>query len=325
MLPIIGLRRWRSARKFVAITDHIDRAIGARPCVVYPCTLEKTGCEAEAELERLLMPDNGFGNWCDFIESHPDFVPAIITEVGDDAAILEQVRSLVQLRRPLCLRLVRDEEWQTHVIELLSGIDFGGLPLLVVFDYGQIYPATNIPLVAATLVGLARTCRSRFPSADMTFVIAASSFPVEFASIDRATARLPIRERQLFELISNQIGAEARLAYSDYASVYAGVRGFSQGGAPRVDYPTKTRWVYYRRDVGTFADAAVSVMADPAWDDHLLIWGTERIRQAAGGDLTDLHYAGAWTGVRIHLHMHQQIHFGGPPGAEHETEELWED
>lgn len=325
LLPVIGLRRWRGAKKFESVTKRLDQVLGNRPAFVYPCVPDKLDCDAEHELQRLRGSVGGYARWVEFLDANPQFWPTILSADESSEETLAGALSLVELGRPLSFQLSRLREWQPDFLATLSRVNFRGAPVLAVLDFGQLQAGTNIPLAAATLVGLVRTCLERLPTADLAFMFAASSFPLEFASIDRESARLPIRERQLFELVSDQLAGEAQLVYGDYASVYAGVRGFARGGAPRVDFPTKTRWIYYRKDTGTFADAALSVVGDEAWDEDLLIWGTERIRQAAGGNLEGLGYPQAWTTVRIHLHIHQQVHFGGLAGAQYETDEVWQD
>lgn len=325
MLPIIGLRRWRGANKFESVAEQIAKTLEGRPCVVFPCRPSKITCEAEERLSEMFNPANGYSNWVDFVRADETLIPGIVVAGGDAAEIRRQALALNDLGRGLALVLKRDEAWNLPVLDILSGVDFGESQLLIVLDYGQIQFGSNISLIAAELVGLAKTSNQKIATASITFAFAASSFPIDFAGINRESARLPIRERQLFESIAGQISSEFSLVYTDYASVFAGERGIAQAGAPRVDLPTRTRWVYHRKDGGTFSDAAVSVMADRDWDNGLLIWGTERIRQAATGNLDGLAHAQAWTAVRIHLHMHQQVHFDGPSGSMYQTDEVWED
>lgn len=325
LLPIFGLRRWRGANQFGSITDQISRAIGDRHRVVYVCDPEKLAptCEAEEELLRLRSPDSDFANWITFIENNPTYVPLIQT-CGPSAAIAGQAGGLLSIGRGLGVQLRRENAWNTEALDALSTVNFGGVPFLLIVDYGQIASGTDFTLLAAQLNGLIQHARARLYSADLTVVCAASSYPIDFAGIDRQTARLPIRERQLHELLQATIQSGVRFAYSDYASVYAGVRGIAQPGAPRIDLPKRTRWIYHRKDDGSFVDAAQDVINDPDWDNNLSIWGTECIRRAAGGDIEGFHYQQAWTAVRIHLHIHQQLHYDDP-GTVNETDEEWTD
>jgi hypothetical protein len=162
-------------------------------------------------------------------------------------------------------------------------------------------------------------------SADITFTLNGSGFPVDFAGIDRERAEIEIKERQVFSVLSQSLNGSARLIYGDGASVFAGERGIARAGPPRIDLPKSGKWVYHRKQNGTYKDAALAVVGDQEWDDGLIIWGADRIRDASNGILDKFSSPQAWTGVRIHLHLHQQSNFGDDPSKINNTDEEWKD
>lgn len=325
ILPTIRLRRWRGAHGFRAIMDQVERACGNRSIIMdLASTPAEATCEAQARLIELSQAENGYHHWVDFIGSDPRFVPVL--QVGTVREnVLAQARALLGFGRGLVIRVRRDAAWNLDLLDWLEVIDFGGQPVLVVFDYGQIDRASDVTLIAATLAGLCRRWIEVLDSAEPTFTVVASSFPSNFADINRASARLQIVERQLHRVLSENLAGVAEVRYGDTASVFAGERGFSRGGAPRVDLPKPTRWVYHRKESGGYQAAAEAVMADPEWDENLIIWGTDRIRDARANRLDGLTYPQAWTAVRIHLHLHQQAHVGGDIGDIYNNDEEWVD
>ena len=324
-MPTISLRRWRGSHKFEAIMAQIDRALGGeRPVVLDLLRPEEEKCEAHARLIELSSAANGYERWVEFISANPRFIPVLQVST-DRANVVLQAQSFLALRLGLVIKLRREAAWNLELIDWLRALDFREVPVLIVYDYGQLEWSADVGVISAALGALTRRWIEAIPTAELTFTVIASSFPSNFADIHRETARLEIVERQLHRVLADSLNGVADVRYGDYASVFAGERGISRGGAPRVDLPKSTRWVYHRKEQGGFQAAAAAVIADRDWDDALLIWGTDRIRDAAANNLDGLTYPQAWTAIRIHLHLHQQAHFGGGTGDIYDTDEEWVD
>lgn len=325
-LPVVRLRPWRGAKKFESVIKKIDYAVGdKRPIIVDVCDIDIDDTECKKTLTSFKIRNRGYENWVSFIQSQERFIPALQVSRPLTSDIVVQAEQLRDLGRGLVLILRRELAWELDALDALSPLEFKGSPLLVAFDYGQIEDRTDLSLAAATIKTLADACAAKIRSADLTFTIASSSFPSNFAEIHRETFRLAIRERQLFDLVKSASKGGHNFLYGDYASVFAGERGFSRGGAPRIDLPKQTRWVYHRKEVGGYQAAALAVVADKDWDPDLKIWGAERIKDATKGPVDGFTYAQAWTAVRIHLHLHQQANFGATPEALNDTDEEWID
>lgn len=325
LMPTIRLRRWRGSKNFDAVMAQLDRALGTeRPFVLDVIRPDEEKCEAHTRLLELSNPANGYQGWVEFIGTNQRFIPVL--QVSDDQAnVVREARSLLALRRGIVIRLRRETAWNVQLMNWLAPLDFAGLPILIVFDYGQVERLADLGVIAATVGGLCRRWIEALPTAELTFTVIASSFPSNFADIHRETARLEIVERQLHRVLADSLNGVAEVRYGDYGSVFAGERGISRGGAPRVDLPKPTRWIYHRKEMGGYHAAAAAVVDDPDWDEALVIWGADRIRDAASNRLDGLTYPQAWTAIRIHLHLHQQAHFGGGAGGVYDTDEEWVD
>lgn len=322
-LPIIRLRPWRGAKKFESVLSKIDYAIGKdRSYIADVAELGSTDTECKAFISSLKSSSNGYSNWVDFCASQKRTIPVVQITRPVDSNFVKQLCSLRDLGRGVVITLRRESAWDMDALEAASQVDFAAAPVLVVFDYGQIEPRTDLLIASATITQLANSCLSKLKSSSVKFVVVSSSFPSNFAEINRETFRVPIQERQLFELVS---ASGISFRYGDYASVFAGERGFSRGGAPRIDLPKQTRWTYHRKETGGYQAAAIAVTHDRDWDPNLIIWGTERIKDASNGVLSGFTYAQAWTGVRIHLHLHQQANFGKSVEDINITDEIWVD
>lgn len=326
LIPTISLRKWMNSGQLQNSFDQITTAMGGRQVILdLGATRQPPQGSAELQLAALHNPEGGFAAWVQEVTARELVIPTL--QWGDPQPTRAQLNALVELGRGLVLRFRRGNAWNLPQLLNIAPVELGGAAVLCILDFGQLQMNADLTQAASELVAVAGAIRQRLDTSDITFSLAASSFPVDFASINREHARIPIRERELFNLISaadvfNEPGVT--LAYGDFASVFAAERGFARGGAPRVDYPRATRWTYYRREVDlSFVNAAAAVMADADWDDDLVIWGSNEIRRAASGDLDGLHYQRAWTAVRIHLHLHQQLHFGS--GGLYETDDDWSD
>jgi len=327
LIPTICLRKWLNSGQLQNSFNQIDSALGDRPLILdLGNTRNPPQGSAELELAALHDPAGGFANWVDLIGSDQRFIPTL--QWSGDANCLQEFEALAALGKGIVFRFRRTRAWNLpQLMNMGATIDCTGVPTMCILDFGQIALGTDLTAAAAEVAAVASALRQRLVSNDLTLVIAGSSFPVDFASIHREHARIPIRERELFSLASAAdvfTGTGVSVIYGDFASVFAGERGFAQRGAPRVDYPSRTRWTYYRREIDqSFAAAANLVTQDIDWDENLVIWGTNEIRRAAAGDTSGLGYQRAWTAVRIHLHLHQQLNYGG--GDLYENDESWTD
>lgn len=280
--------------------------------------------QGNLEIAALHNSANGYAAWCSLFESHETLTPVIQWD-ADQTNQLFQIDRMMQLGRGLVFRLKRSQGWSLDRISALAGRNFENSNLLLIFDCEQIGPSEDITAVGTIAQNAILSVNGILNGGNRTFVLSGSSFPSSFADINPSFADLPMRERQLFELLRYSpplLQAGINLEYGDHAAVFAAERPPAFRGAPRVDYPTNSGWIYHRSQ-DDFSDAATRVRNDPQWDDDLLCWGSQRIRTAAGGDMTGLNSQSPWVAIRINIHLHRQAHAGANAVAP--VEEEWTD
>ncbi|MDX8358570.1 beta family protein [Sphingopyxis terrae] len=328
LFPDIRLKKWHNSGSLDKSFNAISEAFGSRPSILDlgPAPLEiKSQCDAR--LMQLRDPNNGHADWVSLIAEHEQFVPTL--QWGGTASQTRlQAEQLLSLNRGLVIKLRRQHQWDLASLASLHGLNTASSEVLIVLEYGQLASQTDLTAASAELAGIAQSVVGVFSFSVLRFTLAVTSFPAEFASINREHARLPIRERGLFAILSAApifSSGQVVLIYGDMASVCADRGEFARGGAPRIDLACRNEWAYYRREHDqSYVAAANAVMADSAWQDGLYIWGTNEIRRAASGDLSDLAYPRRWVTVRINVHLHQQLHYSAP-GQVLQTDEPWND
>lgn len=328
ILPSIRLRKWHNSGSLDNSFNALEQSFGARPAILDLGPIPgQIKTPADAALIELHNSAGGHAAWVHLLEGKNHLIPTLQWG-GTAQQTSDQAANLVDLGRGLVLRLRRANQWDLSLLSSISSIDSGDLSVLVVLEYSQLAVSTDLTAAAAELSGVASAVLAALPNSDVTFTLAVTSFPPEFASIDREHARIPIRERGLFSILSAGppfAASQTQLVYGDLASVCADRGPIARGGAPRIDLAARNEWAYYRREVDLcYVSAAQAVMADAAWQDDLAIWGTNEIRRAASGDLTNLEYQRRWVAVRINLHLHQQINYDAPH-ALIATDDPWSD
>jgi hypothetical protein len=336
LFPIVRLQAWprskkdgpplieRSLHKYIEAMEERSAALD----LAVPRTDRDSDAaiQGRAEISKLRDPRCGFQVWVELIKRYPQFVPTVVW--CDDADNLKvEIKSLIEIGRGIVLRLRRSQRWNLPNLSIVDSAVLKGQKILVVMDCEQIDRREDILLVATEVQTVALRISSILNSENVQFVVVGSSFPSDFASIHNRTAKLDIRERQIFSLLDGSpalVKAHMKLRYGDHASVFAGEREPQFRGLPRVDYPAPLKWIYHRRPQSEgFVAAAKAIVAEPEWNEALLCWGAQEIRRAADGDASGLGAAAPWTAVRINLHLHRQAHFD-----DHETgpiEEEWKD
>lgn len=341
IFPIVRLQAWPHPKKgeggpIQRSTDHIADAYGARNIgmdLALPIPeaekVYKTQDRADwaalgrSEVSALHDPANGYQAWCTFIARDQRRIPVV--QWNDNPFVLrQQVQQLATLNRGLIFRFRRSHGWNLAQTAALTDIPLGTLPVLMVYDYEQIGLRDDLTAIGIVVQGAILASNAQLTGGVRTHVFKASSFPSEFTTTGEEFACLPIRERQLYDMLRASppiIAAGIELQYGDHAAIFASDREPAFRGVPRVDYPTPGEWIYYRRREG-FYEAAKLVRGDNKWDDSNLCWGAQRIREAASGQMEGLNAAGRWTTIRVNIHMHVQAQSAGAPLT---TDEPWVD
>lgn len=334
LFPLVKVQAWPREKTGAGgpvqrSVDQVAEAFGDRPLALelgFPrADLDTPWADrGRQELLALRNPADGFAEWYNFVGSNPHAVPTVIW--NDDPVLLQgQISRLSSLGRGLVFRFRRSQSWNIAQLASLYSVDFSREHVLLVFDFEQISPREDLTSAGLSAQGVILSIKAMLVARSTSFVFAGSSFPSQFAEIDPAHAVIEMRERILFEMLRTSppmIAAGINLQYGDHASVYAAERPPAFRGAPRVDYPTGSGWIFYRCKQG-FQLAASRVRDDSRWNDQLLCWGAQRIRTAAIGNMAGLNSQTPWVAIRINIHMHIQAHLGDDPSAP--IEETWHD
>ncbi|WP_312487354.1 beta family protein [Sphingomonas sp.] len=320
LLPLVPLRPWVGSHRLESSIDRIAVSYGDRPVLVEVGEREVPKARPVfGELEALRNPDDGFDNWCEFIEQNENYIP--VAQVGSDPiAERQQIVRLHALGRGLAVRVARDAFGGLGRLAAEIGrLTGGGLDVCFIVDYGAV--RNDHLLIAAQTVGLIRTIWEAAPLA--TVSVSASSFPASFANLPRQL----IFERRLFDEVVGQLGRD-RLIYSDRGSARADQLGGGSGVIPaRIDYPDFEQWTFFRSDEAGFdgyIEQAQALMESALWNGDLRVWGTQMIERTARGDTSAIDTPGKSTAARINLHLQLQT-FYDDPGSVADTEDDWED
>lgn len=320
LLPIIHLRAWMSAQMLESGLNRVREAYGNRPIVVAvsePEIVEKLR-PVHLELDQLRVPDDGYRNWCHFIESTPNYIPAMqlrnLTHFGN------QLQRFYALGRGVVVIIERDALSGIPAIAQAVALSTqAGIDVCFVLDLAM---GWRDPLGHAVFVrGWCEQIWAACPLAAVS--ISASSFPAEFAG----RTEQEIYERTLFNEVKGQIGNQT-LIYSDRGSArFERQRGGGGLPAPRIDYPLTTSWRFFRSDKagfsGYYEQAGLLKNKSGLFDPLLRVWGTQMIERTAAGDSAAIKTPARSTAVRINLHLHRQTFFNDPIGL-YDTEDDWD-
>lgn len=326
LLPFVHLRPWMSAHYLSMAMARIEGAYGGRPIVLdlgeeQPDDLKKDRPVFE-ELRALRDPSDGYGAWCDYVDAHPNVIPAV--QLGEPGELTAQVARLHALGRGLAAH------FKPHmlgaavpVIAAVAKEAENGKDTCFVVDYGR--QNQNFLLNQLATVAMVNRIREVAPLAHVA--ISASSFPSIFTALEGQD----IFERQHFDAITASVGSEG-LIYSDRGSARA-ERQQGGGGAPapRIDYAGGARWTFFRAEPveregrpAAYVEQAKLAMKHKCWDAGLHVWGTQMIQRTANAEDIGIYSPQSSTAARINIHLHQQL-FRGDDGGLHDTDEDWID
>jgi hypothetical protein len=321
LLPIVHLRPWASAHYLSSAIEKIEGAYGDRPLVVGMGYREPINSRRPVhdELDELRLPAGGYSNWCEFIEEHENFVPAV--QLGSVVDESEQFDCFYGLGRGIVVIIESPGFGAIRPLaRRIAEATNGGDDVCFVLDYLRV--SQDHLQRAATSAALIQTIRAEAPDAFVS--ICASSFPDSFVNVPAQ----PIYERRLFDAVLQEI--PDRVIYSDRGSARA-ERQQAGGGtpSPRIDYPLPREWKFYRSDsdygfAGYRQQARLLIADAGTWNGALRVWGTQMIERTAAGDSSAISNPARSTAARINIHLQVQCYYGDPDSAM-DTDEEWED
>lgn len=179
---------------------------------------------------------------------------------------------------------------------------------IVAVDCGWDRNLINLEVWASQIIG---AVSGEQPETEI--IVSGSSFPNSFVD-NGARAEINVVERNLYDNLVRQHNA-ANLIYGDWASTRPPSDPVPMKNIPRIDLPTTSEWICFRRDKDydpdeSYEEIAQRTLSDAAWPNGLNIWATYTIINTANGLPGAIRSPATATAVRVNLHMHRQAHFG---------------
>lgn len=336
LLPAIQLRPWVNSHHFSNTIKKVEEVFGKERKWIgnldcdYVCPEKKkdpeTGEEKEArpaiaEFKELCSSENGFANWCQFVEDNENVIPTIRLEEASEFDA--QLNRLAALERGLVIHCkeIKDIPTVSQISALRKASSNN--TILFIIDCGDLPYRQDLNLIVAKWVDTMNNIASAIPNSYIA--ISSTSFPSDFSN---GIPSQEIRERQLYDIaVATNINGAWNLIYSDRGSARLQVpRGGGGVPYPRIDYPTNSDWFFFRSDFqdGEYQGVAKQTMSSKHWNPDLRIWGTQMIERTALGDEYAIISPAKSTAVRINIHLHQQLFYDEPENIL-ETDDEWVD
>lgn len=341
ILPFFSLKGWTTAKNLNSSIERIEKSIGDRSFIAdidkeflfenkdykfnghYPRRVHE-------QINELLMPNDGYRNWFEFINDTPKAIPTL--QLYDINELDEQIVLLASLNRGLVVRF----KMKSSSAELFNTVARAILgkkinQLLFIFDHEDVGRVET--LEGDKHAKLIESMHRIFPKA--IFSISSASFPSSFAGSYRG--EIPIYERLLFNRTFKHCSANITMLYSDRGGARASkISGGGSVPPPRIDYALKNDWRFIRKEFDDprnialgekeklYQDAAVEMMNSDYWIEELKLWGIQMIEKTAEGDVYGITSPNRATAVRINLHLYQQLHYSDVI-EDLDTDEDWND
>lgn len=309
IFPLIVARPWPNAKLLDRTWEKIGNAIGSRP---FALDLDRTKRNSDrsrlinTEFDKLFDSRDGFVNYYNAIKKVDKAIPVLRIAGGSALHFEAQAENIDGLDRGVIVRIEYGLVSDTTALidQVLSR--FGDVSIFV--DVGW---SRDILSREAWASGIIERVSRDHPEIEL--VIGGSSFPNSFSTVEeRGTWR--VEERFLYSNLVRRHNA-ATLIYGDWGSTRPPSPSVPMRNIPRIDLPTGSQWISFRRDQELvdeedYADIAKRVIADPEWSSNLNIWGTYTIDWTANGEPGAIRGPAAAAAARINIHLHRQAFFG---------------
>ncbi|EGR1868732.1 protein beta [Vibrio vulnificus] len=339
ILPLIPLKGWVGSQSLNNSVPRIEKAIGKRRHWIADIDgdflegkKDRNGeypREVFGQIERLLDSNDGYANWCDFLEKHEKAIPVV--QLKDINQLASQLKRLSSLGRGVVVRVNTIHIQNEIHIKIAKALKLLQLTdVFFIFDYEQV---DNAHVQFFDKMGR-EAANVNAITPNVKVAISCSSFPLGFAGYDNGEN--PIVERLIFNKIRRNFPT-LNLIYSDRGSARAEkINGGGGVPAPRIDYPLLNDWRFIRHNldgdelitkddrVRAYAALAKKIMKAEYWESDLKLWGTQVIELTAKREKLGINNPARSTAVRINIHLYKQLHYDTPL-TEIDTDEEWVD
>jgi len=240
-----------------------------------------------------------------------NYIPCVQILDASEHSIDHQIKFFKGLGRGLVFRFELERNYNYDLVFEKISEEISD-NLLCIFDYGYKNYSLELENQISKLVD-----RLIAVSPDAKFVVSGADFPNDFSQYDNFADAKEISSRKIFESLSGKYG-NYNIYYGDWASTKP--RRYDGGGSvplPRIDFPTKQRWIIARsRDDGwDFKIASEMITRLPEWERRPHVWGTGMIEKTALGIPGGISTGPEAIACRVNIHLFIQNNFSvaNPP------------
>lgn len=307
MLPIVLLAPWLNSISFENTVNIIKKCVGDIPVIADLDRYFKSDSDLPSRQfwRNLMTGEKSHIEWMEFIEKNNRYIPCIQIFDKTSNQIEYQISRSKELGRGFAFRFEVERIYDYDLVFSYIAENFNK-DVLCIFDAGYGDPTDLTERRLAVLIEKLLAI-----STDARFVISASSFPNEFSNFDDFSESKTIGSRVLFANLSRSYG-NYNMFYGDWGSTKP--RRYDGGGSrplPRIDYPTKGRWIIARskEENWDFEEASKRITRLPEWQDRPIVWGTGMIEKTAGGLPGGIATGPEAIACRVNIHLFLQNNF----------------
>ena len=241
ILPIVPLRGWVGSQILKNSVARIEKAIDQRFWIadidrnfVDGTKKDELGNyprEVFSEIEKLLISNDGYDNWYQYLQAFPKSIPTVQLEDLDE--LERQVTKLSALNRGLFVKfsiLDIDSGRYRVILEKIKSLNIGS-NIFIMFDYGQV--SREVLTFSSEIISILELTHEILEARVLT--ISCSSFPSSFSGYHYGENS--IYERLLFNTVMSGISNKISMIYSDRGGARAvKIKGGGGIPSPRIDY-----------------------------------------------------------------------------------------
>ncbi|EHC9865720.1 protein beta [Vibrio alginolyticus] len=342
ILPIFPLKSWASSKELKSSLSKIEESIGKNrkwiADIDYEDLLERKEEKyrpVHYDLLKLTDPNDGYKNWCEFIQNNTNIVPCI--QLKELSQMSKQVEKLSLLDRGMVVILKLDDiKSQRYKIILPNLKEVNDL--LIILDLEQI---TKEHVKLSNQISMyMKAIKTLLPQSLIS--LSSTSFPDSFGGYYKGVKS--IYERALFDKVQATI---TDLIYSDRGSARAiKMSGGAGVPPPRVDYACRNEWNFIRMEFSEvsplltksekqaqvrkekkelYTKISKEIINEHYWESELALWANYTTELTSeGGEFGIINSAQRATAVRINKHLHTQLHYNSIAEI-NDTDDDWED
>lgn len=280
----------------------------------------------------LIVPDEGYCNWVNFVREKKQEFPHIIPliQINDEADTSEGENKRLQLQS-----LLKDFDYVGYREEIFSSEDdandFAGYihetlkgvliadgkapaKLVLILDVGYLFPKKHSQAadkVVKILNAIGDLCIQHVIVTGTSFPLTLSDF-VEDQKADEYEGILHSETVPMYQRIKNEYSGATIPIYGDYALIHPvknTVASYARGWIPRIDVSCGDTMSFIRRRRGkdgdygaTYQDVAYRIISKEWFANVPKCWGKDKINDAAWGKVEQV-IPRFWVAVRANIHM----------------------